>query len=194
MKLLEGLRPHASFFNAIVRHALFLAWVLALGFAAWVAADLFWRVAAPNQVVFPVVNESNPARAAQMITARSFMGDRADSMPPSDTGRFSLHGVVTGEEKRPGFAVLSVDGGTARGMVAGDEVVLGAVLERIFADHVELRLATGIRKVYLPRSMASDASVSPAQQAFAKPVPPMPPSSQEVSMPQPARPDTAPGS
>lgn len=194
MKLLEGLRPHASFFNAIVRHACSLAWILALGFAAWVAADLFWRVAAPNQAAFPVVNESNPERAAQMIAARNFMGARADPMLPSDPGRFSLHGVVTGEEKHPGFAVLSVDGGTARGMVAGDEVVSGTVLERIFADHVELRLATGIRKVFLPRAMASDASVPPAQQAFTKPVPPMPPPSQEVSMPQPARPERAPGS
>lgn len=152
------------------------AWLLALCLAAWVAADLFWRFAAPRPAVFPIAAESDTGRAAQAIASRHFMGEVAVAAPTSDAGRFSLFGVVTGDEQRPGFAVLAVDGGAAQGVVAGGEVVPGVVLARILADHVELVSATGRQSVSLSSRPAlgaavQDAPVGPAPLGGPMPLP-----------------------
>lgn len=154
------------------------AWLVALGFAAWVAAELFWRFAAPRPEIFPVSVESDAGRAAQVIAGRHFMGEAAAVAVRSDAGRFALFGVLTGDEARPGFAVLAVDGGAARGVVAGQEVVPGVVLARIFADHAELRSNAGTQDVPLSSPVVNGSS------AVANRGPSAPPS--EMSAPQPA--------
>lgn len=124
-----------------------LAWGLALAFAAWVAVDLFWRLAAPAPVAFHVQNESDAGRSAEMVGARHLMGEPVLASDNIDQ-RFALYGVVTGDEQHPGFAVLAIDG-VVQGIVLGQEVATGVVLSRILPDSVELGMAGGVRRVAL---------------------------------------------
>lgn len=160
------------------------AWLVAVGVVAWVAADLFWRVAAPPPAVFPVVAESDAGRAAQAVAGRHFMGESALAAVRNEAGRFALFGVVTGDEKRPGFAVLAVDGGAPQGVVAGQEVLPGVVLARIFADHVELRSDAGTQNVSLSPGAATNTGGGPV---VANQSPSLPPPS-EMPTPPPGPP------
>lgn len=174
------------------------AWLLALGLAAWVAAELFWRFAAPPPAIFPVVSESDAERAAQAIAGRHFMGEAVAVAARSDAGRFALFGLLTGDEKHPGFAVLAVDGGAAQGVVAGQEVVPGVALARIFADHVELRSNAGTQNVALSPPVVTNAG-GPAAGNRRGPAPPssempVPPAAPPLPAPPPPAPGSPPGS
>lgn len=187
MKLFAALRQRPPVSLVGGRSPALLAWLLALGCAAWVAADLFWRLAAPPPAVFPVLAESEAGRAAQAVAGRHFMGETALAELRNEAGRFALFGVVTGDEKRPGFAVLAVDGGAPQGVVAGQEVLPGIVMASIFADRVELRSDAGTQNVFLAPGAASNAGGGPL---VANP-PPTSPS--EMSAPSPGSPGGAPG-
>ena len=133
-------------------YATLLAWGLALGFAAWVAADLFWRLAAPRATPVVPVIEGDATAAAQRIGERHLMGVAASETGGEAAGSFVLHGVATGDERHPGFAVISMNGGPAQGVVLGQEVAPGVVLAGIGADSVELAGRTGKQRLSLTPS------------------------------------------
>ena len=121
-----------------------LAWGLALAVTAWVAADLFWRFSAPSAPALPVASLADPQAAAQAIASRHLMGQAAagsTAAAPVQPGRYALQAVVTGSGKRPGWAVISVDGGAQQGIVEGQEVRPGVTLALVKGDSIEI--ATG---------------------------------------------------
>lgn len=125
-----------------------LAWGLALAVTAWVAADLFWRFSAPSAPALPVASLADPQAAAQAIASRHLMGQAATgstAAAPVQPGRFALQAVVTGSGTRPGWAVISVDGGAQQGVVEGQEFRPGVTLALVKGDAVELSIG-GIRQ------------------------------------------------
>jgi len=181
-----AIRYFSSFSGARQHHVSLIAWGLALAFAAWVVADLFWRLLAPHPAVFPILSESDPVKSAQVIGARHFMGEGAAPLAGGgDNGRFALFGVVTGDERHPGFAVLGVDGATPTGVLLGQEIAPGVVLTRILADRVELRSGTETQSLLLPP--AGSGPAVPAAPVSVLP-PPAPPQAPDISMSQPPAP------
>jgi hypothetical protein len=126
-----------------------LAWCVALSVGAWVFADLFWRLAAPPTSISLPVAERDPAMAARRIADRHLFGASSSNPGADDGGRIVLFGAVTGDERHPGFAILSIDGGPAKDVVAGQELAPGLVLSQIRADRIELSGASGPRTVML---------------------------------------------
>lgn len=113
---------------------------------AWVVADLFWRFSAPRPPALPVLSPSDPQLAAQAIASRHLMGSGASTGTAAGQvnaapARYALHAVVTGAGGRPGWAILSVDGGPQQGVVEGQDIHSGGRLERVQAGSVEI--ATG---------------------------------------------------
>ncbi len=141
------------------RHFALLAWCTALGVGAWVVADLFWRLAAPRPSLTLAVTERDPATAAGRIAGRHLFGMPSASSGAEDAGRIVLFGTVTGDERQPGFAILSVDGGPAKDAVAGQELAPGLVLSHIGPDRIELSGANGTRTVLL-QSMRTAADAT----------------------------------
>lgn len=177
-----AIRYFSSFPGARQHHVSLIAWGLALVFAAWVAADLFWRLLAPHPAVFPIIYESDPVKSAQAIGARHLMGEGVALAGAGDNGRFALFGVVTGDERHPGFAVLGVDGAAPTGVLLGQEIAPGVVLTRILADRVELRSGTETQSLLLPP--AGSGPAVPAAPVSVLP-PPAPPQAPDISMSQP---------
>lgn len=128
-----------------------LAWALALSVTAWVAADLFWRFSAPARPALPASGLSEPQAAADAITSRHPMGLGRSGAPTAApvAARYTLQAVVTGGDGRPGWAVLSADGGPQAGVVEGQEFQPGITLARVFADRVELSVGGASQSVPL---------------------------------------------
>ncbi|MDD3353646.1 type II secretion system protein N [Zoogloea sp.] len=163
-----------------------LAWGLALGASAWVAADLFWRFNAPPPPALPVSSQADPLQAAQAVAGRHLMG-RDHAAPPGTNpvapapGRFAAHATVTGGDGRPGWAVLSVDDGPQEGIVEGQAIRPGITLTRVGADTIEISIG-GVRQSVRLTERPLPEDPSPAER-------PQPPSRPPAAL---ALPDAAP--
>lgn len=157
------------------RLAPLLAWGLALAVTAWVAADLFWRFNAPRVPALPVATQAAPQAAAQAIASRRLMGQGADAPQAAAAAvasRYTLHAVVTGAEGRPGWAVLSIDGGAQQGFVEGQPIQAGSTLARVRADAVDIASGGTTQTVALaPRSGDGSPSAGGPPPAMPAPLP-----------------------
>ena len=160
-----------------------LAWSLALAVTAWVGADLFWRFNAPHAPALPVAAQAAPQAAAQAIASRHLMGSGTDTPQAAAAApsRYTLHAVVTGAEGRPGWAVLSIDGGPQQGFVEGQPMQSGTALARVRADAVDIATGGLTQTIALaPRSGGASPSISGQPLAEPAPAPANPPSSPEL--------------
>lgn len=167
-----------------------VAWAIALAIAAWVAVDLFWRFATPRPPALPVATEADPQRAAQAIASRHLLGQGAAPGAQNITAapsRYSLQAVVTGADGRPGWAVLTIDGGPQQGFVEGQDIRPGLQLARVLPDSVEL-LASGARqRVMLAERPGAGAGSAPPPAMPGNTTPPTPSPVEQpvISLPSP---------
>lgn len=154
MKLSQRLDPTRLNWQSATRIGPVLAWAAALSVTAWVGADLFWRFSAPRPPALPVASPSDPQLAAQAIASRHLMGNaatRPGTAGPAVAapGRYALQAVVTGSGGRPGWAVLTIDGGPQQGIVEGQELHPGVRLARVLADSIQITAGGGTQTVRL---------------------------------------------
>lgn len=120
-----------------------VAWLAALAWSAWVAAEVLTRMLAPAQSAASRDTITDPLVAAQRITARSVVA-AADAAPVAQASataarqRFTVVGLATGFGTAPGFALLRGEDGRVVSARAGDALPSGARLVAIHAQHVEL--------------------------------------------------------
>lgn len=135
-----------------------LCWGLALLWAAWVGAELFWRFAALEPVVAISRHEVDPRKAVAAITAIAAPRQRASSAPLAQAANYRVVGLATGFGGLPGFALLRAPDGGVVALGVGQAVPDGRHLERIEADAVWL---AGVRlpapAVPVARSAANDS-------------------------------------
>ena len=164
MKLPERLASSRVPWQRAARLGPLLAWSLALAVTAWVAADLFWRFSAPRAVALPVAAQADPQAAAQAIASRHLMGSAgasgqaAAAVTPS---RYAAHAVVTGADGRPGWAILSIDGGPQQGLVEGQPIQPGTTLAEVRAESVLITSGGATQSIALaPRATGGTTAVS----------------------------------
>lgn len=183
-------RPDFSRFTGsrLARLGPLVVWAMALAVAAWVAVDLFWRFSTPRPPALPVATEADPQRAAQAIVSRHLLGQGATqgaqniAAAPS---RYSLQAVVTGADGRPGWAVLTIDGGPQQGYVEGQDIRPGLQLARVLPDSVEL-IASGARqRVALTERPGAGTVAPPAAPGSPPTLVPTPIQAPVVSLPSP---------
>ena len=183
MKLPERLDPSRLPWQRAACLGPLLAWSLALAVTAWVTADLFWRFSAPRAVALPVATQADPQVAAQAIASRHLMGSAgasgqaAAAVAPS---RYAAHAVVTGADGRPGWAILSIDGGPQQGFVEGQPIQPGTTLARVRAESVDIATGGATQTIALaPRGGTGNPSSAPTAPASQPPPPPGMTASQE---------------
>lgn len=198
MKLPERLDPSRLPWQRAARLGPLLAWSLALAVTAWVAADLFWRFSAPRAPALPFAAQADPQAAAQAIASRHLMGRSADTGQaagaPAASSRFVAHAVVTGAEGRPGWAILSIDGGAQQGFVEGQPIQPGTTLTEVRAESVLITSGGATQTIALaPRTTGGASTVSPpgAPPASASPPPGIPASQEFGGEATEPRPDAA---
>ena len=184
MKLPERLDPSRLPWQRAARLGPLLAWSLALAVTAWVAADLFWRFTAPRAPALPFAAQADPQAAAQAIAGRHLMGRSGDAGQPGGApaapSRFVAHAVVTGADGRPGWAILSIDGGPQQGFVEGQPIQPGTTLARVRAESVDIATGGATQTIALaPRGGTGNPSSAPTAPASQPPPPPGMTASQE---------------
>lgn len=115
-----------------------LAWLLALVFAAWVSATLFWRLTAPTTITATPRAEADPRMASRDIV-RTLGGVRT-ALPASTAAAsdYVLIGLATGFGGRAGFAVLRNHAGETQALLQDERLADGLRLQRILPDRIEL--------------------------------------------------------
>ena len=174
MKLSARSDPSRFLLPWVTRSGPALAWGVAMAVTAWVVADLFWRFRAPRPPALPVVSPSDPQLAAQAIASRHLMGNGAGTGTAAGPvnaapARYTLQAVVTGAGGRPGWAILSIDGGPQQGVIEGQDVHSGVRLERVQAGSVEIATG-GVRQTIrlAERGASSPTAASPLPAGIAQ--------------------------
>ena len=198
MKLPERFDPSRLPWQRAARLGPLLAWSLALAVTAWVAADLFWRFSAPRAPALPFAAQADPQAAAQAIASRHLMGRSGDAGQaagvPAAPSRYAAHAVVTGAEGRPGWAILSIDGGAQQGFVEGQPIQPGTTLTEVRAESVLITSGGATQTIALtPRTTGGASIASPpgAPPASASPPPGIPASQEFGGEATEPRPDAA---
>lgn len=115
-----------------------LAWLLALTFAAWVGATLFWRLTAPATTGATTSSETDP-RVASRDIVRTLGGlHSALSTNTAAASDYVLIGLATGFGGRAGFAVLRNHAGNTQSLLQDERLADGLRLQRILPDRIEL--------------------------------------------------------
>jgi len=146
-----------------------LATMAMLGLLAWLGARIFWSLTTPVASPPVVAIETDPARAAQNITARHLFGEaplpgaavvKAVVLPD-----ITLRGVVAPSGKgRTGVAVLTVAGKPPISVREGEEVVPGVTLHRVLPRSIELERGRQVQTISLPeRTTPAAPPAAPAK-------------------------------
>lgn len=136
-----------------------LAWGLALVLSAWVGTELFWRFSTPPAPGLPLASPADPMAAAEAVSGRHMMGMAAEQAPAAiPIARVTVHAVVTGSQGRPGWAVLSLDGGPQEGFVEGQEIRPGLALAAVRGSGVDIARAGTRQSLPLNERASGDAA------------------------------------
>jgi|GEM_PF-5986683 len=146
-----------------------LAWLLALTFCGWVAAELFWQLAAPAPVAAVARHEPDARKVAARIGLHvgraAPVADEAPMRAAGPDARYTVTGIATGFGALPGFVILQTADGSTFSLSPGQALPDGRRLVRLLAESAEFEL-DGRRS-----SLALPARGSEGSEAFRPPTP-----------------------
>lgn len=149
-----------------------LAWGLALIFAAWACATIFWQFTTPAPVSALPSHTADPRTAAHdILRALGSHADETTTPGPVQTD-YQLVGLATGFGPRPGFALLRKPDGETLAVLQDETLADGLRLVRILPDRIEL--AANGRTLELRITEAAPTTTSPHASSNAGAVPARP--------------------
>ncbi len=132
-----------------------MAWTMALALCAWVAATLFWQLAAPAPVAAAVPHETDArklaARIGLYVGHSAPVTDRAPVVAAAlaDTP-YAVTGIATGFGALPGFVILQAADGSSLSLSPGEALPDGRRLVRLLAESAEFELDGRSSSLALP--------------------------------------------
>lgn len=162
-------RPFSSFtipLAAPSRVLASLAWLLALAFCAWVAAELFWQLAAPAPVAAVARHEPDARKVAARIGLHIGRASVVAHMAPARAARpdvrYTVTGIATGFGALPGFVILQGEDGSTVSLSPGQALPDGRRLLRLMPEAAEFELDGRRSVLALPaRGSASGEALRP---------------------------------
>lgn len=121
-----------------------LAWLLSLGYCAWVTAELIWQFSAPASVAAVVYHETDARKVASRVALHvshvtTGAGTALVNAVPQDS-RYTVTGIATGFGALPGFVILEVDGSSTVSLSPGQALPDGRRLVRLLPESAEFEL------------------------------------------------------
>ena len=120
------------------------AWLLALAFCAWVAADLFWQFAAPTAVAAAARHEPDARKVAARIGLHvgrtAAVPDKVPARVATPDALYTVTGIATGFGALPGFVILQADDGSTFSLSPGQVLPDGRRLVRLLPEAAEFEL------------------------------------------------------
>lgn len=107
---------------------------------AWLGANIFWSLTAPESPRPSALMETDPQLSAQSIASRHLFGTAltatAIASAPVD---IRLSGTIAAQRKgERAFALLAIEGKSPQIVREGEEVSPGVILQRVLPRQVEL--------------------------------------------------------
>ena len=120
------------------------AWLLALAFCSWVAAELFWQFAAPTAVAAVARHEPDARKVAARIGLHightAAVADKDPGRVATPGVRYTVTGIATGFGALPGFVILQADDGSTFSLSPGQVLPDGRRLVRLLPEAAEFEL------------------------------------------------------
>lgn len=117
-----------------------IAWLLALSFCAWVAAELFWQLAAPSPVGAVARHEPDARKVAARIGLHTGRSAQEAATAAAPDARYTVTGIATGFGTLPGFVILQAADGSTLSLSPGQALPDGRVLTQLRAEAAEFEL------------------------------------------------------
>lgn len=137
-------RRHTAALRSLPNTLPTLAWLLALTFCAWVAAELFWQLAAPAPVAAVARHETDARKVAARIGLHvgraASVANNAPMRAAAPEARYTVTGIATGFGALPGFAILQAEDGSSLSLSPGQALPDGRRLVRLLPETAEFEL------------------------------------------------------
>jgi len=160
-----------------------VAALLMLALLAWLGANIFWTLNAPESLRPSAAIETDLQRVLPALTERHLFGIHQVVASSSAPSNIRLNGVIAAQ--RPGhsaYALLVIEGKSAQLVREGEEIAPGITLQRVLARQVEilrggqpqiLSLPESAKPLIEPGKVAPVTAVAPAEpsKAIVSPVP-----------------------
>lgn len=121
-----------------------IAWLLALGFCAWVMATLFWQFAAPEPMAAVAQRETDARKVAARIGLHvnrdARVTDNAPVRAVAPEARYTVTGIATRFGALPGFVILLAEDGSSLSLTPGEALPDGRKLVRLQPESAEFEL------------------------------------------------------
>ncbi|MCX7175997.1 MAG: hypothetical protein NT159_19150 [Proteobacteria bacterium] len=130
-----------------------VAALLMLALMAWLGANIFWTLSAPESIRPSAPIETDLQRTLPALTERHLFGVYLVASPVSAPSNIRLNGVIAAQ--RPGhraYAMLVVEGKPAQLVREGEEIAPGITLQRVMARQVEILRGGQTQTLALPES------------------------------------------
>jgi len=150
-----------------------LAALLMLALLAWLGANIFWTLSAPQSPRPSAAIETDLQRVLPALTERHVFGVYQVAAAVSAPSNIRLNGVIAAQ--RPGhgaYALLVIEGKPAQLVREGEEIAPGITLQRVLARQVEilrggqpqiLSLPESAKPLIEPAKVAPVTAVAPAE-------------------------------
>jgi len=151
--------------------------LLMLALLAWLAANIFWTLSAPESRRPSAAIETDLQRVLPALTERHLFGVHQVAASSSAPSNIRLNGVIAAQ--RPGhsaYALLVIEGKPAQLVREGEEIAPGITLQRVLARQVEilrggqpqiLSLPESAKPLIEPAKVAPVTAVAPVEPAKA---------------------------
>lgn len=131
-----------------------LAALLMLAVLAWLGANIFWTLSAPEAISPSAPLDTDLQRSVPALTERHLFGLHVAATPAAAApSNIRLNGVIAAQ--KPGhraFALLVVEGKPAQLVREGDEIAPGITLQRVLERQVEIQRGGQSQTLSLPES------------------------------------------
>lgn len=145
--------------------------LIMLALLAWLGANIFWALNAPESLRPSAPIETDLQRTLTALTERHLFGVYLVATPTSAPSSIRLNGVIAAQ--RPGhraYALLTIEGKPAQLVREGDEIAPGISLQRVLPRQVELLRGGQTQILALPESAKPQIDASKAAPAISPPV------------------------
>lgn len=127
--------------------------LLLLALLAWLGANIFWTLSAPESMRPSAAIETDLQRILPALTDRHLFGVYQAATATIAPSNIRLNGVIAAQ--RPGhraYALLVVEGKAAQLVREGEEIAPGVTLQRVLARQVEILRGGQTQTLSLPES------------------------------------------
>lgn len=130
-----------------------LAALSMLALLAWLAANIFWTLSAPESIRPSAPIETDLQRTLPALTERHLFGAYLAATPTSAPSNIRLNGVIAAQQTgHRAFALLVIEGKPPQLVREGEEIAPGITLQRVMARQVEILRGGQIEILALPES------------------------------------------